>query len=206
VVNRILGVALVIAGLAAPSGAQSFGRSKVHYDDFEFRILSTPHFDIYYYTVEHEAAVDAGRLAERWYTRLSSVLDHSFARRQPIVLYASHAQFTQTNVIPGVLGEGVGGVTEHERGRIVLPFAASLGETDHVLGHELVHAFQRDILRTRAIVQLGIVGLGLVQLRLGVRQRRRQPGLVEPRQHLPSCHLVALTHQHLRHRPTGLEA
>src|SRR5262249_27943096 len=38
-------------------------------------------------------------------------------------------------------------VTEHEKGRVVLPFTAGLGETDHVLGHELVHAFQRDILR-----------------------------------------------------------
>jgi hypothetical protein len=37
-------------------------------------------------------------------------------------------------------------VTEHGRGRVVLPFVAGLGETDHVLGHELVHAFQRDIL------------------------------------------------------------
>ena len=75
------------------------------------------------------------------------ILDHTFTERQPIVLYASHAQFTQTNVIPGHLGDGIGGVTEHEKGRVVLPFAVGLGETDHVLGHELVHAFQRDILK-----------------------------------------------------------
>src|SRR6185436_17924687 len=43
--------------------------------------------------------------------------------------------------------DGVGGITEHDKGRVVLPFAWSLGETDHVLGHELVHAFQRDLLR-----------------------------------------------------------
>jgi hypothetical protein len=65
------------------------------------------------------------------------------------VLYASHAQFTQTNVIPEFLSDGIGGVTEHEKGRVVLPFAVGLGETDHVLGHELVHAFQRDILTAR---------------------------------------------------------
>src|SRR4029079_101752 len=87
------------------------------------------------------------RLAERWYARLSQVLDHTFTERQPIVLYASHAQFTQTNVIPGHLGDGIGGVTGHEKGRVVLPFAVGLGETDHVLGHELVHACQRDILK-----------------------------------------------------------
>ncbi len=133
--------------LASTADAQSFGRNKVRYDSFAFEILETPHFEIYHYSAERTAAIQAGRMAERWYARLSHTLHHTFARRQPIVLYASHVQFTQTNVTPDALGDGIGGFTEHERGRIVLPFAASLGETDHVIGHELVHAFQRDILR-----------------------------------------------------------
>jgi WD40 repeat protein len=146
VLIRIAGLALaILVATAAAAGAQSFGRNKVHYDDLDFRILETPHFDIYYYPEEHDASVEAGRLAERWYARLSKALDFTFSERQPIVLYASHSQFAQTNVIPGFLGEGIGGVTEHEKGRVVLPFAAGLGETDHVLGHELVHAFQRQV-------------------------------------------------------------
>src|SRR5439155_21029776 len=116
-----LGV-LVLAAQAAD--AQSFGRNKVQYGDFDFRILETPHFNIYYYPAEHDAVVQAARLAERWYARLSRVLDHTFSERQPIVFYASHAHFTQTTVIPGFLDEGVGGVTEQQRGRVVLPFAA----------------------------------------------------------------------------------
>ena len=145
---RIAGLTLVmLVATAAAAGAQSFGRNKVHYDDLDFRILETPHFNIYYYPAEHDASVEAGRLAERWYARLSKALDFEFTERQPIVLYASHSQFVQTNVIPGFLGEGTGGVTEFDKGRVVLPFAAGLGETDHVLGHELVHAFQRQILK-----------------------------------------------------------
>jgi dipeptidyl aminopeptidase/acylaminoacyl peptidase len=148
VLIRIVGLTLaMLVATAAAAGAQSFGRNKVHYDELDFRILETPHFDIYYYPEEHDASVEAGRLAERWYARLSKELDFTFSERQPIVLYASHSQFVQTNVIPGFLGEGIGGVTEHEKGRVVLPFAAGLGETDHVLGHELVHAFQRQIIR-----------------------------------------------------------
>ena len=34
--------------------------------------------------------------------------------------------------------------------RVVLPMAGTLAETDHVLGHELVHAFQYDIAAQRA--------------------------------------------------------
>jgi len=147
VLRRIIGLALCVCAAAAVADAQSFGRNKVHYDALDFRVLETAHFNIHYYPAEHDAAVQAARLAERWYARLSVVLHDEFARRQPIVLYASHAQFAQTNVVAGFLGDGVGGVTDQERGRVVLPFAAGLGETDHVLGHEIVHAFQRDILR-----------------------------------------------------------
>jgi len=69
--------------------------------------------------------------------------------RQPLILYASPTDFQQTNVIPGDLGEGTGGVTEPLRRRIVLPLAGPLQDTDHVIGHELVHAFQFDITTPR---------------------------------------------------------
>jgi len=132
---------------AAPAAAQYFGRNKVQVESFDFRVLPTAHFDVYYYPVERDAAEQAARMAERWYTRLSAALDHTLIDRPPIVLYASHTHFTQTTVVDSFLGDGIGGFTDHNRGRVVLPFTPSLGETDHVLGHELVHAFQRDILK-----------------------------------------------------------
>ena len=145
---RVIALTLIAAvALAVPARAQSFGRNKVHYENLDFQILETPHFDIYYYSAERQAAVEAARLSERWYARLSRVLDHTFRERQPIVLYASKVHFRQTNIVPGLLSDQIGGLTDHEKGRVVLPFAVGLGETDHVLGHELVHAFQRDILR-----------------------------------------------------------
>jgi hypothetical protein len=85
-------------------------------------------------------------MAERWYARLSQVLDHQLSSRQPLILYASHPHFQQTNVIEAMLGEGTGGVTESFKRRIVMPVGGGPAETDHVLGHELVHAFQYDIL------------------------------------------------------------
>lgn len=59
--------------------------------------------------------------------------------------YAVGSHFRQTNAIEGLIGEGTGGVTEGLRRRIVLPISGSLADTDHVLGHELVHAFQFDM-------------------------------------------------------------
>lgn len=144
-----LPVALATAALFAfpsASSAQYFGQNKVQYDEFDFSVMETEHFDVYYYPVEAEAAKIVGQMAERWYTRLSTLLGHQLSSRQPLVLYASHPEFEQTNVIEGLISESTGGVTEGGRRRVVLPLAASLSETDHVLGHELVHAFQYDIL------------------------------------------------------------
>ena len=144
-------VALAVAALAwtAPVYGQHFGRNKVQYERFDFQVLSTEHFDIYFYAEEEAAVQLASRMAERWYTRLSTLLRHDLSSRQPLILYAAHPHFQQTNVLPGEIGEGTGGVTEGVRRRVILPFAGGLAETDHVLGHELVHAFQYDMASTR---------------------------------------------------------
>ena len=140
-------VSAILVGAGA-ADAQYFGRNKVHYDRLEFRLLQTEHFDIHYYAEEEEATRHAARLAERWYARFARVLGHTFATRQPLILYASHPHFSQTNLTAGSPAEGVGGFTERTKSRIAMPFAAGLGETDHVLGHEIAHAFQIDVARS----------------------------------------------------------
>jgi len=134
------------AALAAPLSAQYYGRNKVQYQKFDFNIMKTRHFDIYFYLEDRETVKQAGIMAERWYSRLSRMFNHELKGRQPLVLYSSGPQFLQTTVIPGTMGEGTGGVTESFKRRIILPFGPSLSETDHVIGHELVHAFQYDIM------------------------------------------------------------
>jgi Tol biopolymer transport system component len=140
-------LALFLAASMVPEDAdgQYFGRNKVQYRTFDFQVLQTPNFDIYFYPEEEVAARDAARMAERWYERLSAILDHRFTERQPIILYASHPDFQQTTVVGGAISEGVQGVTEAAKQRIAMPLLGSYPETDHVLGHELVHAFQYDI-------------------------------------------------------------
>ncbi len=125
-----------------------FGRNKVQYRQFDFQVLKTEHFDVYFYPEEEAAARLTARMAERWYARLSKLLNHELRGRQPLVLYASPSHFWQTTVIDGAIGEGTGGVTEAFKRRIVLPLAGPIEATNHVMGHELVHAFQYDITNT----------------------------------------------------------
>src|SRR3954466_16296595 len=145
VIAALCATAALSAAFAAPASAQYFGRNKVQYKQLDFAVLKTEHFDIYYYPSERAGINIAARMAERWRARLGRALAHELRGRQPLVLYASHPDFEQTNAIQGELGEGTGGVTEPLRRRIVLPLGGPLADTDHVIGHELVHAFQFDI-------------------------------------------------------------
>jgi len=137
-------VVLGLGVLAAPAAAQYFGQNKVQYRSFNFQSIQTEHFDIYYYPDERGGALDAARMAERAYARLSRILHHNFQSRKPIILYASQSDFQQTNIVDAS-GEGLGGVTEFFKHRAVLPFTGSYAEFEHVLQHEMVHQFQYDV-------------------------------------------------------------
>lgn len=151
--NVVVLVALLIGGsIAGPAYAQ-FGQNKVQYKDLDFRVLETEHFDIHYYPEAEDAILDAARMAERSYARLSKVFRHEWNERKPLILYASQSDFQQTNIFRFQISEGTGGITEGLRNRIVLFFPSAYPEFEHTLTHELVHAFQFDILRRGALSQ-----------------------------------------------------
>ena len=137
---------LAFLTLGARVASAQFGQNKVHYKNFKWHILRTEHFDVHYYEGTEEAVQIAGMMAERAYKRLSGVLHHQVKNRIPLVLYASHTDFEQTNITPDLIDIGTGGVTEYLKRRVFLPFTGSFSELDHVLTHELVHAFQVDVL------------------------------------------------------------
>src|SRR5512132_1339643 len=142
---RLFVALLFVLPLATtPVHAQYFGRNKVQWENFHFKTLRTEHFDIYYYDQEADVVNDIGRMAERWYARLSTVFNHSF-NRKPIVLYANSADFQQTTTTGEIIGQGTGGFTDEYMNRVVLPLTGDYAENDHVLGHEMVHVFQYDI-------------------------------------------------------------
>lgn len=143
---RIIPIVL-LAAIAMPAAAQTqyFGRNKVQYEHFEWKVMRTEHFDIHYYPEEEPAVRDAARMAERWYARLSKVFGYQLSERKPIILYANQGDFQQTNVTLGEIDEGTGGFTEGVKDRVTLPLTGSYAENDHVIGHELVHSFQYDM-------------------------------------------------------------
>jgi hypothetical protein len=147
--DRLLLVAVTSAALAAtlPAAAAAqgyFGRNKVQYETFKWKIIKSDNFDNFFYPAESLLVHDAARLAQRWYSRHSETFRHAFDRKS-LIFYADAPDFQQTNVISETLEEGTGGVTEGMHTRVIMPFTGIYANNDHVLGHELIHVFQYNI-------------------------------------------------------------
>ena len=131
--------------LLATLNAQSFGQNKMQYRDFDWSYIQTPHFDIYYYGDQKDLAEFAAEVAEESYEQISIHLRWDLKRRVSIMVYNSHNEFQQTNVVGAYMREGVGGVTELFKNRVVFPFEGNYEQFRHVIHHELVHALINDM-------------------------------------------------------------
>lgn len=143
---RVLLPLCILLALAVPARAQTFGKNKVQYKQFQFNTISSPHFDIYFYEGGDSLALRVLDLAEKANLKLSKDLDHVLTRKVPIILYNSPNDFAQTNVTLELIGEATGGFTELLRNRVVLPFPGSYEDLRHVVVHELTHAYMFDML------------------------------------------------------------
>lgn len=118
-----------------------FGRNKVQYDKFNWKILKTEHFNIYYYDDFTEIAEIGAKFAEQAFDEHKVKFNHYVTNKIPLIFYNTHTHFQQTNTIPGFLPEGIGGFFEFMKGRVVIPYLGNLAQFKHVIRHELVHVF-----------------------------------------------------------------
>lgn len=122
--------------------SQYFGQNKPRYKKFDFKVLESPHYELYHYFKNKDVANNVMINSEHWYKLHQEVFKLAFIEPNPIIIYKNHPDFQETTAIGGQIGEGTGGVTEGLRNRVVMPIMYTHRQTDHVLGHELVHAFQ----------------------------------------------------------------
>jgi Tol biopolymer transport system component len=122
--------------------SQYFGQNKVQYKNFNFQVLRTEHFDIFFYQGCDELAAFAEGVLEDGYAMLSEDLGVTIEHKIPAVLYNSPNDFSQTNITLELIGEATGGFSEIIKNRMVVPFTGDYEDFRHVLVHELAHVFQ----------------------------------------------------------------
>lgn len=125
-----------------------FGRNKIQYTNFDWQVMKTEHFDIFYYPQMEDIARQGAQYAEETFKALEPKFNHSINRRIPLIFYSTHLYFQQTNVTPGFIPEGVGGFFEFLKGRVVIPSNGDMNQFHHVIRHELVHVFMHSKITT----------------------------------------------------------
>ncbi|RKZ25198.1 biopolymer transporter Tol, partial [bacterium] len=123
-----------------------FGKNKIDYYSFTWMLRETEHFEIYYYKEEEVLLPFVVQVAESAYKKLEEVFSRGLEEKIPLILYASHSHFEETNITPYIMDEWVGGFTESFQNRVVIPFEGDFERLRHVISHEIVHAFQFEIL------------------------------------------------------------
>ena len=137
---------LLIFCLANVGFAQSFGKNKVRYDDFKWSYIQTENFDIYFYEGGKDLATFAAPIAEEQIRRITNILNWRMRKRTALLIYNSHSDFQQTNVILDYLTEGTGGFTELFKNRAVVAFDGNYHGFWHVVRHELLHVVINDMI------------------------------------------------------------
>jgi hypothetical protein len=133
---------MIFFSSVAPVQAQYFGQNKVRYKNLDFKVYQSPHFELYYYLQNDSLVKRFMKETEIWYDLHQQVFRDTFTKKNPFILYSNHADFQSTTALQGAIGVGTGGVTEGLKNRVIMPVTQLNHQTRHVLGHELVHAFQ----------------------------------------------------------------
>jgi hypothetical protein len=158
---RGLGLAFLLAALfgpAIPAHAQFvpyFGKNKVKYDNFAWRVYKSPHFEVFYYPEFEQHLARLVSYLESGYLKLSTGLKHEMAQPIPAILYKTHSEFEQTNLYPAFVPEGVLAFAEPLRGRLVLPIDEPPDKLNGLIQHELTHVFAFDLI-PRTLIQRDI--------------------------------------------------
>ena len=147
-------ILIIFSAVVFQHGFAQFGKNKLQYTNFEWRFIQSKHFDVYYYPGAEKLAEFTAEVAEDAYLQLKRDYSYEIKQRIVLIIYKSHNDWQQTNVVLSYLEEGIGGVTELYKNRIVVPFEGSYEQFRHVIHHELVHGVMNDLLYGGSIQSL----------------------------------------------------
>ncbi len=137
---------LLVPALLSAQYNTGFGKNKVRYGSFDWQIYHSQHFDAWYYPKMEGRLETAISLAESAYDHLSRAFDFQIQEPTPLILYATHSEFLQNNIIVNFIPEGVGAFATPARFRMVLPTDLPDDQLYELLLHELTHIFQYHII------------------------------------------------------------
>jgi len=124
-----------------------FGKNRVQYKEFDWRMKTTDNFEVYYYDFGSGIADFALLYAESEFDRIATLLGHNPAAKTKLFIYNSVTDLQQSNV--GLQNENsrtVGGQTNFIKPKIEIPFTGSLADFKKELSFGIAQIFVNEMM------------------------------------------------------------
>jgi hypothetical protein len=103
----------------------TFGKNRIQYKNFDWKVISTVNFEIYYYQEANEIAYFAARHAESDFDRIADLLGYTPYSKTKVFIYNSITDLQQSNVGLDDNNAMVGGQTNFIKSRVEIPYTGS---------------------------------------------------------------------------------
>lgn len=114
-----------------------FGKNRVQYKKFEWKFISTPNFDFYYYEGGYEIATKAAGFAEKDFNRITDMVSFSPYSKVKVFIYNSMNDLLQSNIGVKLQGFEVGGQTSFVRSEVEVAFLGNQFSFRQELAHSI---------------------------------------------------------------------
>lgn len=104
---------------------KKFGKNRIQYRQFDWRYITTPNFEIYYYEGGYELAVLSAKLAEEDISRITETVGFSPFTKIKLYIYQSITDLQQSNIGVKQQGLEVGGQTNFVRSEVEVAFTGN---------------------------------------------------------------------------------
>ncbi|TAE75451.1 MAG: hypothetical protein EAZ85_02485 [Bacteroidetes bacterium] len=135
-----------LSTISAQNTLERFGKNRIQYKKFEWKYISTPNFEIYFYDSGVRLSQFAARLLENDFVEITDMLGFQPTKRTRIFLYNSIADLQQSNM--GVHDDGlvVGGLTDFFKAQVEVAFVGSETEFKKELRRRLAFMLVREMM------------------------------------------------------------
>jgi hypothetical protein len=118
----IIFITLIASEAFSQTSQVLFGQNRIQYKNFDWKLIATPNFDVYYYEGGKELAQAAAYYAESEFDRITNIIGYSPYTKTKLIVYNSIPDFQQTNI--GVPYERyvIGGQTSFIKSRAMVAF------------------------------------------------------------------------------------
>ncbi|WP_345158715.1 hypothetical protein [Pontibacter saemangeumensis] len=137
---------LMGTALHAQPNRDTFGKSRIQYKNFDWKLYSTQNFNVYFYQGGEAAAKNAAEYAEKELRRITSLIGYYPYSKITLMLYTSPTDLLQSNIGLNNDQYQTGGETLFMKSKIEMAYQGTQTEFKRDLSYELTQLLMNDMM------------------------------------------------------------